>query len=426
MEENKKIMEEQNDVTSDDTEQKDNNKKNIIISLILISILVIGLISWFIVSTRDKGETIVCNESDTVKNVAENITSSELESTKENKITEEQMTEKESTLDNTTTEEQTTEEESILEETTIEQTTDKDETTGNTTIVAEKENSSDEATFEYESGFIIGAITQSSTTAPKVPTEEEILAESLEIDKGSYKYGYYEKEDKTIYNIRSKDDIVMKEKNKWIKKNYGTCFTHNGIEFYWDESNQAYYWIYNYGRIHYMTSTTTSTIGQYYKNFYSFRIADYLGFYGTDYDLYHSEEALYDGIDELNIEYGSNETDEMTVDNPYKNNFAYLKQLGWTEVDESDGVSRHWSFESPEGIPASFSCTQNEDYFISIYIKYPQNVEEKMYNFTIEEYNDLVRNSNWKICTKSGKMGWQFEDPEEWKPYIRKYLLISE
>ena len=269
-----------------------------------------------------------------------------------------------------------------------------------------------------DGSIIIAGVTSTNepTTTQKVVTEEEKLEKLLQ----------YDKEDLTYIDIPSfsrcdeNDKLVLKAKNNWIKENFGTKFTHNGIEFAWDEQYQTYYWVNYYGKIHYMTSTSTSVEEKYYKNRYALRIADYLGFYGTDYELYHDDKAFNKDMMLDNVlSYGE---EKMTVSNPCDNNLSYLKQLGWTEVDESDGVSRHWSYESPEGIPASLS----QSGFITIYIQYSEDEKEKQYDFTIEEYNDLVNNTNWKICSRSGKSGWASDDQANWTPYIRKYLVISE
>ena len=457
MDEHKEKIEEvqADDVTSVDTEQKNNKKKIIIISSVVASIVVIALISWFVVTAIDKGKEFVSDVSDSVNNIAENIPSLELDITLQSETT----TELETTTEQPTTEEPTMTVKEEIE--TIDPNADPftavvagsytDEDYEYYVKIRTYENGakryvyhidSENKDYEFSSieempeavaldmvekleadgSIIIAGVTSTvepTTTAPKVLTEEEKLARCLEIDKGSYETGYYQKDGVTTYNTRYKDDIVMKAKNRWIKENYGTCFTHNGIEFYWDEANQLYYWIYKYGSIHYMTSTSTSIMGQYYRNLYSFRIADYLGFYGTDFALYHSETALNDEIWELQ---GSRWDAKMTVDNPYENNLTYLRQLGWVDVVEENGVTKDWSLESPEGVPARI-C-ENGD--IGIYIKYPGDEREQSYYFTIEEYNDFVKNKSWKVSTRSGSRGLEGTDQANWDKYIRKYLVISE
>lgn len=274
---------------------------------------------------------------------------------------------------------------------------------------------------KYEPGEIVTGnyeevIITNQPTTEAVLSEEDKLAQQLKWDKGSYGKNYYQEENKTIYINRTKDDIVMQTKNAWIKENFGTSFTYNGYEFGWDETNQLYYWVYKYGNIHYMTSISTSILGQYYRNFYSYRIADYLGFHGTDYIGYHNEESLKDEIFILD---GMEE--KMTVENPEANNVAYLKQLGWTDVVEDDGVDRWWEYESPEGVPAYVW----EDGYIAVYVRYPEDSKENLCEFTIEEYNDLINNTNWTIHSQSGKFGWGDEDQSEWEPFIKKYLVIS-
>lgn len=107
MDDNKDKIEEvqADDVASADTEKKIDKKKIIIISSVVASIVVIGLISWFIVTAIDKGKEFVNDVSDSVNNIAENIPSLELEITLENETT----TELETTTQQPTTEEPTTE-----------------------------------------------------------------------------------------------------------------------------------------------------------------------------------------------------------------------------------------------------------------------------------------------------------------------------
>lgn len=430
----------------------DNRKKSIIFFSIVASVIVIGLISWFVVTVIDKGKEYVDGVSDSVNNIAENISSLELDFTSES----ETITDFETTTEQSTTEEPTTKPE--IE--TIDPMADPftsvvagsytDEDYEKYIKIRIYENGAKRYVYHIDSenkdyefskidempeavaldlvekleadGTIIIAGTSSNepmTTAPKVPTEEERLEMLLQ----------YDKEDLAgmvvSYSFKCNEDqlLVLKAKNNWIKENFGTSFTHNGIEFGWDEVNQTYYMVNYYGEIHHMTSTSTSICGKFYRHVYAYKIADYLGFYGTDYEFYHNMNAF--NID-MTLSDDIYTEEKKTVEGSLENNFNYLQQLGWTEVDESDGVSRHWSFESPEGIPAFFSYTPDKEGFITIYIKYPEDEEEKEYEFTIEEYNDLVNNSNWKICSKSGKVGWAFEDPANWTPYIRKYLVISE
>lgn len=259
--------------------------------------------------------------------------------------------------------------------------------------------------------------TEPVTTVPQ--SQKPPLERLLEIDKGSYATGSYKDANGTIiYNNRSKDDQVMQEKNKWIKENFGTSFTYSDIEFRWCEEQQTYYWIYKYGNIHFMTSTSTSMIGYYYRNFYSFRIADYLGFYGTDFALYKNQEALEDEIFIPEISYRDA---KMTVEDPCGNNVEYLKQLGWTDVVKEDNVTKMWSYESPEGVPAYVW----EDGYIAIYVKYPEAEKEELCYFTIEEYNELINNKTWTVCSRNGSRGFEGEPQEEWEKYIKRYLKID-
>ena len=75
-----------------------------------------------------------------------------------------------------------------------------------------------------------------------------------------------------------------------------------------------------------------------------------------------------------------------------------MSELGWVEaVHPDDDISRSWTLESPEGIPAYMY----EDGHLAIYVLYPGDEKEKLCYFTIEEYNELVQNNNWRISSYS-------------------------
>lgn len=459
MDKNKDKIEEvqTDDITSADTEKKDIKKKIIIISLIVASVVIIGLISWLVVTAIDKGKEVVDGISDSMNNIAENIPSLESDITLESKTT----TELETTTEQPTTEEHTTEESTtaIKEIETIDPNTDPftavvagsytDEEYEYYVKIRTYENGakryvyhidSENKDYEfskieempeavavdiYEKMIADGLIGEIEVTKPVEPTtapsisNKVTIEDMLDMDKNAALTGEYKK-DNVIYASHMILPKIMPVKNEWIEKNYGTQFEFNGIKFFLNKEQQYYYYEQLYGDIHYMTSTSTSIKGYYIKNYYSYRLADYLGFYGTDYALYMNEEALDDGIWELNQSLGRE--DKMTVDKPYNNNLAYLKQLGWVEVAKEDGITKDWSLESPEGIPARISSSGH----ISIWIKYEGDEREKTYEFTIEEYNDFVKNKNWKVSTRSGSRGLEGTDPSKWDKYIRKYLVISE
>ncbi|MGN0374978.1 MAG: hypothetical protein ACI4EN_05705 [Butyrivibrio sp.] len=239
----------------------------------------------------------------------------------------------------------------------------------------------EEINWDEKSWFSVGVVTEDvPDNNGGITQNKPTLEQLLEIDKGTYDKIFYTDENGVTYsNCQSIDSEVMKAKNAWIKDNFGTAFKYNGIEFGWDSANEAYYWVYKYGKIHYMTSTSTSMEGQYYRNFYAYRIADYLGFYGKDFALYNNQDALMQ--DEFFV--GMQDT-KMTVDDPVGNNISYLKQLGWVEAEEQDDVEKYWSYESPEGVPAYI----RSDGTIAVYIKFPEDDKDKVYSFTIEEYNE--------------------------------------
>ncbi len=267
-------------------------------------------------------------------------------------------------------------------------------------------------------GVVVTKPAEQQTTAPNT-SNKVTVDDMLEMDKNAALTGEYRK-DNVIYNSQSIISEIMPIKNDWIKNNYGTQFSFNGLKFFWDNEHQYYYYEKLYGDIHYMTSTTSSIKGYYVNNYYSYRLADYLGFYGTDYTMYKNEKALDDGIWQLNQNFHNE--DKTTVGDPYKNNLAYLKQLGWTEVINDTDISQNWSIMSPEGIPSYISSSGH----ITIYIKYEGDKIEKSYKFTIEEYNDFIKNTRWEVCTRSGSRGLEGTDPSTWQKYISKYLVIND
>ena len=256
-----------------------------------------------------------------------------------------------------------------------------------------------------------------TTTQPatKPESNKTTTEEMLLMDEFADENGFYNDENGTCY-VGSLKKELLPMKEQWIKENFGTSFTHNGVEFGWDEEN-GYYWIRKVGEIHYMTSTSTYRTEYNCRKVFSYRIADYLGFYGTDSVRYHSEASLNDSMF-----IWSSETDFCTVTDVYANNFKYLSELGWVEaVHPDDDISRSWTLESPEGIPAYMY----EDGHLAIYVLYPGDEKEKLCYFTIEEYNELVQNNNWRIGSYSFSSGFEFEPQEDWQKHIKKYVIIE-
>ena len=202
-----------------------------------------------------------------------------------------------------------------------------------------------------------------TTTQPAVKpqTKPLTLEDKLMMDELADENGFYNDENGSCY-VGSLQDELLPMKEQWIKENFGTSFTHNGVEFGWDEEN-GYYWVRKVGEIHYMTGTSTYRTEYNCRKVFSYRIADYLGFYGMDSTRYHSEASLNDSMFLWDVE-----TDFTTVTDVYANNFKYLSELGWVEaVHPDDDISRSWTLESPEGIPAYMY----EDGHLAIYVLYP-------------------------------------------------------
>ena len=264
-------------------------------------------------------------------------------------------------------------------------------------------------------GVVIGGTTivHYPTTEKKekapLTLEEKLLVDEMADENGEYKYnGYTER-------ISYYSDEIMAAKNKWIKENFGTSFTFNGIDFKWSEENQLYFWVQIERKLYYMTSTTTYRDEYCCHEYYSYRIADYLGFYGTDSVRYLSEDSLNDRIMLWNYD-----PYYATVTDIYENNLKYLLQLGWTQVYDEGDVEKDWSLESPEGVPANL-CGDGR---IALYMVYPGE-KETTYYFTINEFNELLNNNEWRIGTRTGARGWAFEAEEDLQKYIRKYVIVG-
>lgn len=270
-----------------------------------------------------------------------------------------------------------------------------------------------ETTTESSYTFETIVITTRPTTPKKEEPKELTLEEKLLIDQNADKNGSY-KYNNVIYNR----GLYLKEttaaKNQWIKENFGTSFSHNGIEFRWDEKQKTYYWICVNATLHYMTSTTTSREEYRYRNAYSYRIADYLGFYGTDHSNYHNEDVLYDYVDNIDshVKYNS-------IDGIYENNYKYLKELGWEDVESTPELTKDWTLKSPEGVPAYMT----EDGYIKIYISY-EGKKEQVYTFTIEAYNEFIQNTNWRTRCYKGKRGYAFVSQDQWESFMRMYIEV--
>lgn len=299
------------------------------------------------------------------------------------------------------------------EETTTEKTTEK-ETEKETSKPGEGYIGS-VGTFSTEVGVVIGGTTivYYPTTEKKekepLTLEEKLLVDEMADENGEYKYnGYTER-------ISYYSDEIMAAKNKWIKENFGTSFTFNGIEFKWSEENQLYFWVQIERKLYYMTSTTTYRDEYCCHEYYSYRIADYLGFYGTDSARYLSEDSLYDRIMLWNYD-----PYFATVTDICENNLKYLLQLGWTQVYDEGDVEKDWSLESPEGVPANL-CGDGR---IALYMVYPGE-KETTYYFTINEFNEFLNNNEWRIGTRTGARGWAFEAEEDLQKYIRKYVIVG-
>ena len=358
----------------------------------------------------------VINETEAAVEILDESAEVTTEAESQEEVTEESAEESIERVTEEATEENT---EAVIEDEVIEETVEE-----TTETAPEKET--EKETENPSEGLIgsIGAITSgvviSVTTRVEYPTtdkkekepltlEEKLLVDEMADENDEYKYnGYTER-------VSYYRDEIMAAKNKWIKENFGTNFTFNGIEFKWSEENQSFFWVKIENKLYYMTSTTTYRDEYCCYEYYSYRIADYLGFYGTDSVRYLSEDSLNDRIMLWNYNpYYS------TVTDTYENNLKYLLQLGWTQVYDEGDVEKDWSLESPEGVPANLSG----DGRIALYMVYPGE-KETTYYFTISEFDKFLNNNTWRIGTRTGARGWTFEAEEDFQKYIRKYVIVG-
>lgn len=356
------------------------SKNNIIIIVVAVLTLVIGVVG-------------IMNPTKTKKSELESQVMVEETIMKEDStVGEEATTEETATVDEETTteEEVTTNQEKITEE--------------ETTTIAKIEVESVE---EYETSiFHIGVTTvrvvtesgEEVTTAPQLSEEEQKILT-----------------DKTFYD-RIPDIEINKKKIQWLRENYGDSFTCGGREFNYSSSYEDFVVKEKTGDIHIMTSTSTSTLGYNYINRRYYRVAEYLGYYGTDHALYGNEEAFeYMEYFVTDKDYGSTEPNVVAI------NEAYVKELGWTEKP-ADETANNWTLMTTEGVPV----TINADGYIKIYILYP-DTELDSYLFTIEEYKELVSTYKYYIRTRTSEhyfagsyTGTSYTD------YIYAYATIDE
>ncbi len=217
--------------------------------------------------------------------------------------------------------------------------------------------------------------TESSTTAPKPTLSAEEYA--IQNDKKNYKW--------------TPNESLHQKKVQWLREKYGDKFTCNGMEFVYEASYPDFIVNEKYCDVHLMTSATTSTIGyNYYKRRY-YRVAEYLGYYGTDHALYNNADAFkYTYIIESGVDEGT------TAPNAEATNEAYLLSSGWKRSERNEYLD-NYEFISPVGVPAAVY----ESGYLKIYIKYSGDSEAKAYYFTIEEYNKFVTTHTWTVGSRT-------------------------
>ena len=252
-----------NDITSVDTEQKDNKKRIIIISSIVASVVIIGLISWFVVTAIDKGKEFVDGVSDSVNNIAENIPSLEWDITLENETTTElEITTQQPTTEEVITEKQTTAKNEIE---TIDPNTDP--------FTAVVEGSYTDEDYEYyvkirtyENGAKRYVYHVDSENKDYEFSKIEEMPEAVALDM-------YEKmiADGSIISMgvtstneptttAQKEEYVKPEISEleWLKEKYGNIITTGAGEYIFNEATNSYIRLELERVQHIMTSETTS------------------------------------------------------------------------------------------------------------------------------------------------------------------------
>lgn len=207
------------------------------------------------------------------------------------------------------------------------------------------------------------------------------------------------------------DEEITKEREEWLKENFGDKFTCNGMEFVYNKTYEKFCTTRKTSYLHLITSTTTSTIGYNYQIEYYPFLADYLGYTGTDNrPAYYNNTKTFDYP--RTLETGSTVTDVEST------NKAFLKQLGWEEPIPVGDEICGWDYISTDGVP----ITVERDGYLYIYIKYSADETYSEYSFTIEEYNEFIATHTWTVRSEHIYVSWYESEPDL---VIRKYLQVE-
>ncbi len=373
-----------NNITSIDTEKKDNKKRIIIISSIVVSVVIIGLISWFIVTAINKGKEFVNGVSDSVNNIAENIPSLDLDITLESENT----TELETTTEQSTTEEQTTAKAEIE---TIAPNVDPF-----TAVVAGSYTDEDYEYYvkirTYENGakrYVYNVDSENKdyefSKIEEMPEAVALdLVEKLESDGSIIIAGVTSTNEPTT---TQKEEYVKPEISEleWLKERYGNKITTGLGEYIFNEATNSYIRLELERVQHIMTSETTSdeidvylveeinTVNWAHRNGY---LTGYMDFSVSNITQYW--EGYYnENLTKLDIDYS-------TIRNK---NIELLKPIIKKETDDG--------YLTIHGLPISIAY--NSYIYIQIYNSDGSEVDYWDCFFTIEEYYEFANSDKWTI-----------------------------
>ncbi len=389
MDDNKDKIEEvqTDDITSTDTEKKDNKKKFIIISSIVASVVIIGLISWFVVTAIDKGKEFVNGVSDSVNNIAENIPSLELDITLESETTTELVT----TTVQPITEEVTTEEPTTakVEIETIDPNADPF-----TAVVVGSYTDEDYEYYvkirTYENGakrYVYHIDSENKdyefSKIEEMPEEVALdMYEKMIADGSIISMGVTSTNEPTTAH---KEEYVKPEISEleWLKEKYGNKITTGAGEYIFNEATNSYIRLELERVQHIMTSETTSeeidvymveeinTVNWAHRDGY---LTGYVDFSVSNIIQYW--EGYYnEDLTKLDIDYSA-------IRNK---NIELLKPIIKKET--------YGGYLTIHGLPISIEY--NSYIYIQMYNSDGSEVDYWDCFFTIEEYYEFANSSNW-------------------------------
>lgn len=206
-----------------------------------------------------------------------------------------------------------------------------------------------------------------------------------EEEKREY-FAYVDKACFATKNIGASDAKVQ-----WIRDNYGDCFKVAGINFVYDEASNNYVSNIIQAELHYIIDGSTYEIGTAYYQYCYYKLADYLGYYGTDCIQYGNDAAF-------NYFYILYENGPMqTHENVYEHNIEFFINLGCERYVGDEEKRYAYDFITPEGVPIKI----DENGFILYWIQYSDQDSYSMVRHTLSEYYEFVASYRWSYTIRN-------------------------